>query len=84
MGDFFVQMINELIKALGAVLQLIFSALPTTPFSLLDNSAIAEYLPTINYFIPISAMLGIIEIWLTGIAIYYVYQIALRWIKAIG
>lgn len=83
MGNFFVDLINYLIKGLGSVLSLIFSILPTSPFVILDNSVIADYLPYINYFVPLNEVIVILQAWLLAIGSYYIYQIALRWIKAI-
>lgn len=83
MGNFFILLINKLIGAVGAVINLIFSILPPSPFQFLDNSIIKEYLPTLNYFLPISEVLIIGETWLIAVGVFYGYQIVLRWIKAI-
>lgn len=83
MINFIINTLNYIIKALGVVLSFIFGLLPPSPFKLIDNSPIAEYLPTINYFIPVSEILAIGQSWLFCIGVYYIYQIALRWVKAI-
>jgi polyferredoxin len=83
MGNFIVSILNYLIKGLGAILSIIFSILPPSPFQLLNNSVIADYLPYINYFVPISEAIVILQVWLTAVGIYYIYQVGLRWIKAI-
>ncbi len=83
MANFLIGMCNGIIKALGLVLGVIFSVLPPSPFKLLDNSPIAKYLPGLNWLLPISEMIVIGEAWLTAIAVYYIYQIVLRWIKAV-
>ncbi len=83
MGNFLIGMINLLIKGLGAVLSVIFALLPPSPFKLIDNSPIAPYIDNLNWLIPINEMLVIGEAWLAAIAIYYVQQIVLRWIKAV-
>lgn len=83
MGNFFIDLINYLIKGLGAVLSLIFSILPPSPFSIIDNTPIKEYLPYINYFVPVNEIIVIFQSWLLAVGAYYIYQIALRWIKAI-
>lgn len=68
-------------------LMAILSFLPDSPFKLLDNlgatGRIAEILGFVNWFVPIYAFVGIFEGWLVCVAIYYVYQIGLRWVKAI-
>lgn len=76
--------INGLIKALGAVLGLVFALLPPSPFGLIDNSPIKEFLPTLNYFLPISEIVLVLETWVTAIGFYYLYSIVLRWIKGVS
>lgn len=83
MANFIVGIINALIQGLADVLNAVFSLLPNSPFALIDNSPIAPYLSGLNWLIPISSLLGILEAWLTCIALYYIYSIVLRWIKAI-
>jgi hypothetical protein len=75
--------LNYLIEKLGWVIGVIFALLPDSPFKVINNSPIAEYLPTINYFIPISEMLTIGEAWLVAVGTYYLYQAILRWINFI-
>ncbi|MNM42876.1 hypothetical protein D3C81_537260 [compost metagenome] len=83
MANFIVGILNGLIKGLGAILSTLFFFLPPSPFTVIDNSPVAEYLPYINYLLPISEVIVILSAWVTAIGIYYIYQIALRWIKAI-
>jgi len=83
MIDFIIKALNYVIEGLGFVLNIIFSVLPSSPFKAIDNSFIAEYLPTINFFIPVSQIIAIGQAWLLCVGVYYIYQIALRWIKAI-
>ena len=58
--------------------------LPESPFQKFYK-AIGEIpgLGYLNYFVPVSEMIVILESWLAAIAIFYIYQIALRWIKMI-
>lgn len=59
---------------------------PTSPFVILDemsNSEFYEWLQMANWFIPINTFIGILEVWLSCIAVYYVYQVVLRWVKVI-
>lgn len=83
MGNFFVDIINWLIAALGAVLSFIFGILPDSPIKLIDNSPIAAYLPMINYFIPLDFIVSAAEAWTIAIGVYYIYQTILRWVKSI-
>ena len=85
MYSFFINLINSLIKGLGAVLTFLFSVFPDSPFQsyIVANSEIMKYLKVINYFIPVSEMLVTFQAVLTAVAVYYIYQIVARWIKVI-
>jgi len=66
--------------------QAVLGFLPDSPFAMLQNyqnSEFGEWLGYLNWFIPINTFVSILTTWVTAIAIYYVYQIVLRWIKAI-
>ena len=59
---------------------------PTSPFVILEEMASSdfyEWLQMLNWFIPIKTFVGILETWLSAVAIYYVYQVVLRWVKVI-
>lgn len=60
------------------------SCLPDSPFTLLDNSPIKEYLGYINWFLPFDFVVATLQVWLAAIAIYYIYSAVLRWVKAIN
>ena len=44
----------------------------------------SELLGYINYFIPLSEMVGISTAWLIAIGAYYMASVVMRWIKAIS
>lgn len=71
---------NMLIKVLNTVLFF----LPDSPFTkylgVLENNTL---LRNINWVIPISDFIAIGEAWLAAIAVFYIYQVILRWAKAI-
>lgn len=76
---------NAIMEILNTALNYIFAFLPESPFrSMLDDMESISFLPYINYFIPIGKLLAMTSIWLGAIVVFYVYQIILRWIKAIG
>lgn len=59
---------------------------PASPFGVLDeigDSEVYDWLRMVNWFIPIGTFVSILEAWLVCVAVYYVYQIVLRWIKVI-
>lgn len=62
----------------------IISLLPDSPFALIDNSPIQPYLAQMNWFIPFDYVVALTSIWLTAISIFYVWQLLLRWVRAIG
>ncbi len=72
---------------LAGGLLLVLSLLPECPFEMLyelgTNSMISEVLGMVNWFIPIYSFVAILEGWLAAVAVYYVYQVVLRWLKAI-
>lgn len=83
MAGFFIGLVNLLIIALGGVLSLVFSILPPSPFHLIDNSIIGEYLSGLNWIVPVDSILALGSAWLSCIAIYFIYQAVMRWIKLI-
>ena len=59
---------------------------PTSPFVVLDELAQSDFyqwLQYLNWFIPVSTFVSILETWLVGVGLYYVYQVVLRWVKVI-
>lgn len=68
-------------------LLLVLGLLPESPFSMLDSlvptGEIAEWLGFVNWFVPIYSFVAILEVWLAAVAVYYAYQLVLRWLGAI-
>ena len=62
----------------------IINALPKSPIVFLStNPSISKVLSYVNWFIPIYLWISVLETWLIAIATYYIYQVILRWVKAI-
>lgn len=78
-----IAMFNSIIKGLGLVITFISNLLPTSPFSTIDLSGIKDYIGYLNYVVPVGKIVQILLVWCTAIGIYYLYLIALRWIKAV-
>ena len=79
-------MFDALSDALVDLAVSIVELFPASPFTVLDelgNSEVYEWLRMVNWFLPIGTFVSILEAWLTCVAVYYVYQIVLRWIKVI-
>lgn len=82
--DFTMDLFNGIMELLNTVLNYIFSFLPKSPFiDILDNVGDIPYLGYINYFVPIDKLISITLIWVAAISVFYLYQIVLRWVKAI-
>lgn len=72
---------------LAGGLKTILSFLPDSPLVFLDkltaSGELLEWLGMVNWFVPVYTFVGIFEGWLGAVAIYYVYQVVLRWLNAI-
>lgn len=59
--------------------------LPYSPFQgFISYLSSVPYLGYINWFIPMGSIINITAAWTTSISLYYLYSIAMRWIKAIA
>lgn len=68
---------------LNWIMSFITLVLPDSPFTIIDNSPIGDYLGYINYFIPFDFIIDTLTAWTGVILIYYGYQMLMRWAKAI-
>lgn len=77
--------INALIRGLGAVLSIVLSLLPNSPFQsfIKSDSTVAYYLKYINYFIPVAIFVEILSSYLIAVALFNIVQIVARWLKLI-
>lgn len=75
--------LNGLLDNIYSALTWVIELLPDSPFQAIDNSGISDFLGTLNWFIPIDMIIAELELWLSCVVVYYVYQIILRWAKAI-
>lgn len=78
----FVSLINLIIKSLGAIASFALSLLPPSPFKVLEGIEI-PYLKSLNWVMPISFFLNVLTYWVLAIAVYYVVQVVLRWVKVV-
>lgn len=74
---------SQVLKYISDALKAVVNLLPNSPFHLIDNSPIAEYLGYINYFVPFDFIVATLQIWLMAVGCYYLYSAILRWVKAI-
>lgn len=84
LGYGLISLFNKFIEFLGFTLSGLFSLLPKSPFSnIADSIRDVPFLGYLNFIIPIGEIIAILSLWLVAIALWYMYQIVLRWIKAI-
>ena len=74
---------NSIANVLKSALSWVCALLPDSPFQAIDNSAVSQYLPYINWFIPFDFVVTTLSLWLVAIGVYYAYSVILRWVKAI-
>lgn len=75
--------LNKIIEILGFLVGILYSVLPPSPFTIIQNSEFSSLISQINYFLPVYEFVAILETWLVAIAIFYVYSIFARWLKAV-
>ena len=81
LSSFFQLTIDGLVKLLGIIL----SFLPPSPFSGIYELTIdSQLLSALAWIVPFPQILALLQAWIAAITIFYLYQIALRWIKAVG
>lgn len=75
---------NWLSSKLQYILSIILSVLPNSPFVMIQADAeIQQVLRWVNWVIPVTEMVAILEMWLAAIAVFYAWQLILRFAKAI-
>ena len=79
-------MFESLTDSLVSFGQSVLDLLPQSPLLFLEamsNTEVYDWLKMLNWFIPINSFISVLEVWLTGVLLYYIYQVVLRWIKVI-
>lgn len=78
-------MLEWMKELINSFAQTLMSVLPTSPFQqFLGDFSDIPYLGWLNWFIPIGSFIRIGIVWLSAIAIFYLYSIIMRWVKMIG
>lgn len=68
-----------------ALIGLILAFLPSSPFQMIATSFTnIPYLSYLNWFFPVTECVAVMEVWLSAVAVYYVYSAIMRWVKIIG
>lgn len=81
-------MINSIFNFLGDLvdnaINVILMLLPDSPFMMLTSiPEVTAVLGFLNWAIPIAEMIAILQLWVTAVSVFYIYQLILRWAKAI-
>lgn len=80
MAEFFNQLMEK-------VKDTLITVLPASPFSTFFanfETINHEWLGWLNWIVPVNEILDVVAVWLIAIALFYIYSIAMRWIKMIG
>ena len=73
---------EQLFEAWG---QKILDLLPTSPFQeFVASFSALPYLGWLNWFFPVGDCLVVMAAWLVAVGLFYLYSIAMRWLKMIG
>ncbi|ACL75923.1 hypothetical protein [Ruminiclostridium cellulolyticum] len=75
--------LEKLGSLLMSALTWVVQFLPDSPFQLINNSDVQSFMGTLNWILPIGQMVAELQLWISAVAVYYIYQIVLRWIRAI-
>lgn len=83
-ADMIIRIINMIIVAIGTVINAVLSLLPDSPFLSIQLESIdSGLIKALNWIIPVQTIITIFGASLIAVGGYYLYQIILRWIKAI-
>lgn len=80
--DLFYNCLNSVIENVGSALVWVVKLLPENPFKV-DLSPYRSFLGFLNWVFPLKEISIVLGAWCSCIAIYYVYSILLRWLKAV-
>jgi len=62
----------------------VINLLPASPFHIIDNNVIdVKWLQWFNWFFPVGEIVAELQLWVSAIVVFYIYQLILRWVKAI-
>lgn len=75
----------EFEKIFEAFADKILQVLPLSPFKqFLTDFSDLPYLGWLNWFFPVGDCLVVMLAWLGAVGLFYLYSIAMRWVKMIG
>lgn len=69
----------------NTLLRQLLALLPTSPFQdFIGQLSGLPYLSYLNWFFPVGRVLAVMSAWLLAIGLFYLYSVAMRWVKLIG
>jgi len=75
----------EFQSAFDHLAEKILSVLPLSPFQqFIQDFKSLPYLGWLNWFFPVGSCLKVMLAWLGAVGLFYLYSIAMRWVKMIG
>lgn len=80
--------VNGIFSSIGDLIRNIISSvldlLPSSPFQALQRSIdVSPFMGALNWIVPFGTFVSILQAWLTAIAVWYVWRLVLRWVKAV-
>lgn len=75
-------MLNNILEIFNTLWTAIISFLPGSPFkAIIANLSDVPYMAELNWFFPVHECVIVVEVWLTAVALYYVYSAIMRFIR---
>lgn len=75
-------MLSNILDIFNTLWSAIISFLPGSPFkAIIANLSGVPYMAELNWFFPVHECVIVFEVWLTAVALYYVYSAIMRFIK---
>lgn len=82
-GQFFIDLLNAVIRGIGAIIGAVLSLFPDTPFQRPKAAPDSVNLGYVTWIFDFPTWIQHLTLILTAIGLYYVVRIAARWIKLV-
>lgn len=83
--EWLVNAVSGLVQAFNSILLHLLALLPGSPFrEMVDTLDAFEFLGTLNWFIPFTDMVGMLELWTLAIGSYYAFKYAKKGLNILG
>ena len=77
-----VDFVKWVIDKLEWIIKSIITLLPDSPFTFVSMpTELYDWFAILNWFIPLTTFVAILEAWLSAIVVWYLIQTYLRWAK---